>query len=505
MKITPEQLARQDIALSALGIEPCGAFVPHYCTPEGARVIGCAGVDGIHYCTIPAFGDMIFAVSPMNFGDCVHPVARNFTDLLQLLLSCADMAALEQCYAWDRAQFDAFLLDNPPTTAQRAVLDALRQKLGLVPMEDAFAYVKALQAGFDCSQIPYTADYYDTDMNPAAPATQEEWRVSYDGGFWNSDGAAGVEVTLGKTFRWGKEHWRAPAIYLCSEGVVLDLFVEAAPDAMNAYIRKWDLHHEDEHHYTQEEQEQLAREHPLNADFTVSLTLNGQAVPSASGCGTTWLPAACLPQGTHAGDEARRALEHYGLSLTQAWGLHRCCFRLEGADALDIRSLSIRLERRPAALKDAQFTAAVGEQIELVHPLSGKCHVLTVQELEQQEMPERAFADETMEYPRHVTLMSYTLAPDITGRGFLVQDCAEGDRPRRKASAADSSAPQASGCAATIGIIGGADGPTAVVVGADAHKLHAACSALHFAPVERVQWRAVFFEKLMEDVSVQLI
>lgn len=44
---------------------------------------------------------MVFVVNPMDFGDCVHPIARNFEDLLRLLLSCADMAALEQCYAWD--------------------------------------------------------------------------------------------------------------------------------------------------------------------------------------------------------------------------------------------------------------------------------------------------------------------------------------------------------------------------------------------------------------------
>lgn len=45
------------------------------------------------YCTIPEFGEMIFAVSPMNFGDCVHPIAHSFEDLLRLLLSCGSMDA----------------------------------------------------------------------------------------------------------------------------------------------------------------------------------------------------------------------------------------------------------------------------------------------------------------------------------------------------------------------------------------------------------------------------
>lgn len=54
-------------------------------------------------------------------------------------------------------------------------------------------------------------------------------------------------------------------------------------------------------------------------------------------------------------------------------------------------------------------------------------------------------------------------------------------------------------------MIGGADGPTAVFVGAHTPKLHAACSSLHFEPVGEVEWRTVFSEKQMEDLDVCLI
>ena len=59
--------------------------------------------------------------------------------------------------------------------------------------------------------------------------------------------------------------------------------------------------------------------------------------------------------------------------------------------------------------------------------------------------------------------------------------------------------------AAAIGVIGGADGPTAVFVGAQTPKLHAVCSSLHFEPVGEVEWRAVFSEKLMEDLDICLM
>ena len=82
--------------LLPLGFDMNGDFELYYCTPKKAQIIASSGVDGIHYCTVPQFGEMIFAVSPMNFGDCVHPIARNFEDLLRLLLHCADIAALEE-------------------------------------------------------------------------------------------------------------------------------------------------------------------------------------------------------------------------------------------------------------------------------------------------------------------------------------------------------------------------------------------------------------------------
>ena len=166
MALAYQAFLKKGIDLAPLGLETNGAFISYFCTPKGAKVLGWAGVDGIHYCTIRGFGDMIFAVSPMNVGDYVHPIARNFEDLLRLLLSCTDMAALEQCYAWDEEQYKAFLMDCPATPKQQAVLDAIRSKTSLEPMEDAFHYVKQLQAEFDLSAIPYTEDYYDEDMNP---------------------------------------------------------------------------------------------------------------------------------------------------------------------------------------------------------------------------------------------------------------------------------------------------------------------------------------------------
>ena len=87
------------------------------------------------------------------------------------------------------------------------------------------------------------------------------------GGFWGGDGKPGKEVIIGKLFSWGSEKWYIPAAYICDEGLVVDYCMEAEPAGVKAFIDKWDLLNEDRNRYTKEQQEQIQREHPLNANF----------------------------------------------------------------------------------------------------------------------------------------------------------------------------------------------------------------------------------------------
>ena len=101
--------------------------------------VGWPGVDGIHFCTIDAFGEMIFTVSPMNLpGEYVHPVAANFADFLRLLLACGNIAAIEQCWQWTREQFDAFLAEDACNAGNGDAIAELMQQTGLQPIEDVY-------------------------------------------------------------------------------------------------------------------------------------------------------------------------------------------------------------------------------------------------------------------------------------------------------------------------------------------------------------------------------
>ena len=101
------------IDLTPLGAEPRDPL-PYFCTPQDAEVFGWTGVDGSHFCFIPDFGDTVFAVSPMEPPNYVHPVARDFRDFLRLLLACGHAISLEQAWACDEATFYKELQADEP-------------------------------------------------------------------------------------------------------------------------------------------------------------------------------------------------------------------------------------------------------------------------------------------------------------------------------------------------------------------------------------------------------
>ena len=82
-----QKFLRKHLDLSSLSVMRREDNDPYFCTPKGASIFGWAGVDGIHFCFVRGFGETVFAVSPMNGGkDCVHVIARDFSDFLRLLL-----------------------------------------------------------------------------------------------------------------------------------------------------------------------------------------------------------------------------------------------------------------------------------------------------------------------------------------------------------------------------------------------------------------------------------
>ena len=496
-----KQYLNSNLDLSILGLNRGSEEGGYFCTPLGARVIGWAGVDGIHYCTIEGQGETIFAVSPMNFGDYIHPIAESFDVLLRMLLSCHTMDAMEQCYAWAEDQFDAFLIDYPATPEIKACQDKIRDIFQLDPLEDVFGYIKQLQDNYDLSEIRYSDEYYETLGLEPPSFEEEEWKVTFDGGFWRNEGNPGKEIWVEKAFSWGEEKWYIPAVYFCEEGLVIDYCKEAEPEAIKAFIDKWDLLNEHKNHYTKEQQDQMSLEHPLSRDHNIAAIINSQLVRENHGYGLSWIPSKVVPCGGSREDIVEKLMDHYNLDPNKAWSINRCCIPwIEG----DVLEMELQMKPRLAQIPGPRFvTTKEGESITFHHPITGSEHRLTVQELESQELSQTHFPDDTMEYPKHFKAMTYVVEPDIDRNHIAVLDCADGDSVRPKKGI---SREKGNDSAASIGIIGRADGPTAVILGNVVPRtLHVACSAVRFEPVDSVEWRIIFREMIKEDIQIKLL
>ena len=149
---------------SCLGLEPGPEKGDYFCTPIGAKVIGWEN-GGIHYCFLPNYGEMVFAVNPLSCVDAnVYPLAANFTDFLRLLLACGSTTVIEQIIWMTEEQFLSFLSEEWAIASpeKRNTLKIIEEQLELTPMKKPFTYVKQLQASFDYSHIQYAPEYYET-------------------------------------------------------------------------------------------------------------------------------------------------------------------------------------------------------------------------------------------------------------------------------------------------------------------------------------------------------
>lgn len=501
MAATLEQFERLGLDTSCLGLMRATEEPGYFCTPKGAKTFGTAGVDGIHFCFVKGFWEMVFAVSPMNTpGEYVHPLSETFEAFLRLLLACGDTAALEQAHGWTQEQFDSFLLENPITPQQQAALDTIAAELKLTPMEQPFSYLKKVQNAFDDSRIPYTEEYAQCiPVEPKLP----EWKVYFEGNFWGHSGAdkAGQEITVRKEFDWAGHRWLIPSVYSTAKGLVIDFCMRVPQAELRAFLDKWGISPENDGSDLSDEERMAAdAENPLSVDFRTKATVNGRALRQSHGCGVCWNP--CFPELN--GMEAKAVLEHYGLDSDDAWAICRVCLPWATRRRPQIKTLSVHLERNPAELPGTHFHVhAPGDTVSFVHPTTGVEYTLTVQEYEQQELPERAFPDANCEYPTHCIAMGYTVTPELGTNELTLQDCSPGDRPRQKCT--DPCAPEATfDCC--VGIIGGADGPTAVfITGSTRSHVRTACSSLHFEPTDDVEWRIVFHEKMTEDLELTLL
>ncbi len=332
------------------------------------------------------------------------------------------------------------------------------------------------------------------------------WKVYYNGSFWGHHGRdhAGKEISINKKFVWGGDTWYIPAIYACGTGVVIDFCIEIEPDRIKAFIDKYAAL-EANADKLRLEYEKISSENPTDVSFTAEVMINNRQLTSDRGCGISWIPTSCMPAEYENTSEALEIAEHYNLDKEKGWAICRKTYHWATKRKPVLNKVSLKLAKCPVNIYGMQFKSPLpGESITFTHPVTGMEHVLTVQEYEAKELDKEHFAREDYEFPKHFKAMTYTLSPDIPDKDFYICDNERSESPRRK-PVENMISPLEHG-AASIAIIGGADGPTAIFLASKgAPKLHSACSALHFKPADEVEWRMVFRHTACENATVEII
>lgn len=160
-----ERYKKLNIDGSYIGLEKGDDNGDYFCTPVGAKVIGWD--NGIHYCFIDGFDEMIFCVNPDTCCDYyVYPLAKNFKDFIGLILATKNTNVMQQIILWDKQAYEDFI-NNPDNIEYEkskeviTALDALRT-LEIAETKDPFTYIKNLQKDFPYDKIQFIDEYYDT-------------------------------------------------------------------------------------------------------------------------------------------------------------------------------------------------------------------------------------------------------------------------------------------------------------------------------------------------------
>ena len=339
-----------------------------------------------------------------------------------------------------------------------------------------------------------------------------EWKVYFDEGFWkhHTKSRAGVEIPVNKTFTWNGNVWHIPAVYSCAKGLVVDFCTEIEPEKIKAFLDKMELYGDREDGWSDEVRDEMHRSNPTDVRFDVTAVLNGKKLSRVNSFGFGRMPDSLRTEEEAALDEAEILVEHYGLDRNRGWSFHRVNFPWKTARRPKLISLQLVMEPVPEEIPGKKFSmSAPGDIFLFTHPITGVEHTLTMQGCEAQVLDTermQAMHNGEYEFPSHYRMLTYTVEPEIPPQKLSVSDVARGDQPKVRPKRQNPLEPEAV-AAVGIAVIGGADGPTAVFLGVNAStkRPRAACSALHFEPVPKVEWKMTFHEKMCEAFEVVVI
>jgi hypothetical protein len=288
--------------------------------------------------------------------------------------------------------------------------------------------------------------------------------VYFDDSIWqNGKGRRGHRQAVGWSFEYAGMRCVIPAVYRFPKGIVFDILSFADGDALREYFKRY----EHEQSLSSAQRRCAEQEHPFQPVNIQEAWLDGTPVQgNVSYSHSIYVPWAGKDEGLQ---PLRRAYRRY--LGAQPFACQRV--RVEYPESCGFEALRRRLlpglinymrlavsaiERfYPLDIRFELPAGSAGTQVEFSDPVTKRPHTLYFGKTETTEFPLMSGMSRSL----YATLAAYELEPELPKGVSLVFDSSISASSTEEMRLAD----KEPGGAAAIGIIGGADGPTAIFVG----------------------------------------
>lgn len=303
--------------------------------------------------------------------------------------------------------------------------------------------------------------------------------------FWADvrTGSSGRKVLLEIKENWRGSQWRIPAMYLCEEGVVVDICRKIPMDRVRSFYHKWNG--VDEESLSEEQVECLMEDSPFEANAAFTLEADGYLESSGSSS-VVWQDI--RPELSDPVTE--ELMKEYQCGKEYAWQFFRLLGRWKNREQTRPREVQLLFRTLPDRYRiPGHFVAGDNllPQVEFQEPWSGLTHVLKVMECKAEQL-KGIGQDEDFKYPDQYRVLRYTISPPLTGASLLVRDVKEGDRP----------VPLKRGmCSSTIG--------GAISRNDISHEdWNSVCSSIYFKEPEKIEWRLELHAARVDELSITI-
>lgn len=313
------------------------------------------------------------------------------------------------------------------------------------------------------------------------------------------DGQPGKPVAIEQRFQWDGQEWYIPSVYVCDDGLVIELFVRVELDTIEAFMEKWAK--VDVKSLPYAEQKRCSKENPLGGrmNFLPHLYINGAESPELKIMSEAWTPFGPLNNGQSKEDVAwkEEILRQHGCALDVGWVFRRLSFVWPGGSKPQFSSATLLFDRDIETIDGPKFRVqAAGDQVTFEHPATGRSHVLTVLDYKHEEIPEENRIQMGYLLPYYYVEVEYEITPPIIDEMYGIHDCAPGDKPREVVKGTlFEKMEQCPGSGTWM---------KNDQIKSKQRGVDVVTSSTYFEPVDIVQWEFIFALSVCEDAVIEL-